>query len=142
MASCYFTYMYLMHTLPFIMCSIVQLIGERGVCGLAHFFFDYRHESTKVHAHVTICDTCKQRYEIFCSATSLECSIFNADITNSLLSKDDSYRNWPEFVPWFIGKIKIIALVAILHRFTSRCFCKICTLTNCVIFVGNHCSIQ
>lgn len=69
-------------------------------------------------------------YERFCSPTSVQCSTLNADITNSLLAKDDSYRNWPEFVPWFIGEIKVIALVAILHRFTSRCFCKICTFTK------------
>lgn len=33
-------------------------------------------------------------------------------------------------MPWFICEIKVIALVAILHRFTSRCFCKICTFTK------------
>lgn len=55
------------------------------------------------------------RYEIFCSVILLECFIFNVDIINFLLLKDDSYCNWFEFVLWFIGEIKIIVLVVIFY---------------------------
>lgn len=52
---------------------------------------------------------------MFCSVILLECFIFNVDIINFLLLKDDSYCNWFEFVLWFIGEIKIIVLVVIFY---------------------------